>query len=142
MHVEELYFFPFNCIEDTHTSLYPSICLEPEKPKVRTWPHATLAQDEMWPRHRNEHCTDAFSLEWLVWLQLGTMHGVTLMSWLLTQLGSQTLMRDAEVMMQVKGVSLSLRALASPFCTLLPITLQRRYRQHSGYYPIEEDLGL
>lgn len=47
MHVEELYFFPFNCIEDTHTSLNPSICLEPEKPKVRTWPHATLAQDEM-----------------------------------------------------------------------------------------------
>ena len=36
MHVEELYFFPFNCIGDSHTSLNPSICLEPQKPKVRT----------------------------------------------------------------------------------------------------------
>lgn len=31
----------------------------------------------------------------------------------------------------------------SPFWPLLPIHLQRRYRQHSGCYPIkEEDLGL
>ena len=56
--------------------------------------------------------------------------------------GVPELMRDAGVVMQVKGVSLSLRALVSPFCTLLPITFQRRYRQHSGCYPIEEDLGL
>lgn len=47
MHVEELYFFPFNCIGDSHTSLNPSICLEPQKPKVRTWPRAALAQEEM-----------------------------------------------------------------------------------------------
>ena len=71
-------------------SLSPGIYLEPEKPKVSTCLRAAMAQDDIWPRYRNEHWVQMlFSLEWLVWLKMWTTHCVALMSWLLIQLGSR-----------------------------------------------------